>query len=135
MHAEANPIQGNRRDARRWPIPSPCSQHSAVQPHQVHIFQLRQRGSRTDVTDPGDTDTMVYLHSKTYIVDDEFMILGSIGMERAGATNDIEVRGWFSGPLLWGFAFARRAGRCGSLVAWVPGQPHPAGGKRKAGYR
>jgi len=49
---------------------------------KVHIFRLVR-----------DTNTkeQLYTHEKTYIADDDFMITGSMGVERAGFTADQEV--------------------------------------------
>eukprot|EP01022_Parablepharisma_sp_SALTPOND_P000030 TRINITY_DN1000_c0_g1_i2.p1 TRINITY_DN1000_c0_g1~~TRINITY_DN1000_c0_g1_i2.p1 ORF type:complete len:524 (-),score=37.32 TRINITY_DN1000_c0_g1_i2:44-1615(-) len=53
-----------------------------VQAAKVHVFSLVRD------TDPTQ---YIYLHSKIFIADDEYMIGGSFGIERSGLTNDMEV--------------------------------------------
>eukprot|EP00013_Stygamoeba_regulata_P020984 CAMPEP_0177651442 /NCGR_PEP_ID=MMETSP0447-20121125/12550_1 /TAXON_ID=0 /ORGANISM="Stygamoeba regulata, Strain BSH-02190019" /LENGTH=535 /DNA_ID=CAMNT_0019154523 /DNA_START=179 /DNA_END=1786 /DNA_ORIENTATION=+ len=56
-----------------------------VQAKKVHIFDIGKVHSGDKI------DNLVYVHSKLYIADDEFVIVGSAGIERAGFTNDIEM--------------------------------------------
>jgi len=50
--------------------------------NKVHIFNLLR-----------DTNPKlhIYVHSKLFIADDEYMITGSFGIERSGLTNDLEM--------------------------------------------
>jgi len=71
-------------------------QHKAMAPlienetlrEKVHVFQLAREGY------PLTSDfskTWLYTHAKNYFADDEFMLVGSHGIEQTGFTNDIEV--------------------------------------------
>ncbi len=53
-----------------------------AQRHKVHIFSL----VRTD-----QPDMAIYVHTKMYLADDEYVIVGSYGIERAAFTNDQEM--------------------------------------------
>jgi phosphatidylserine/phosphatidylglycerophosphate/cardiolipin synthase-like enzyme len=55
---------------------------------KVHIFELARPGY--DLTD-NFAKTWIYTHAKAYFVDDEYMLVGSHGIEQTGWTNDIEV--------------------------------------------
>jgi len=68
---------------------------------KVHVYQLVARNQTYN------EDTNVYVHSKLYMADDEYVIIGSHCMERVGFTNDIELSfGVYdsvgqSGPYSW----------------------------------
>jgi len=55
---------------------------------KVHIFQLAREGFEMNMN---FSETWLYTHAKTYIVDDEFMLGGSHGIERTAFTNDIDL--------------------------------------------
>eukprot|EP01063_Lacrimia_lanifica_P016347 TRINITY_DN2293_c1_g2_i1.p1 TRINITY_DN2293_c1_g2~~TRINITY_DN2293_c1_g2_i1.p1 ORF type:complete len:551 (+),score=218.73 TRINITY_DN2293_c1_g2_i1:70-1722(+) len=55
--------------------------------HKVRSFALE----RLHTADPKAYEGLIYIHSKNYFVDDEFVVVGSGGLERASMTNDYEV--------------------------------------------
>jgi phospholipase D1/2 len=56
-----------------------------AQRDKVHFYQLMRPGGEINITN------MIYTHAKLYMSDDQLVVVGSHGMERAGFTNDIEV--------------------------------------------
>jgi len=66
---------------------APLMQNETLR-HKVHIYELAREGY--PVT--GNlSETWLYTHAKNYIADDQFMLIGSHGLEKTGFTNDIEV--------------------------------------------
>jgi phosphatidylserine/phosphatidylglycerophosphate/cardiolipin synthase-like enzyme len=57
---------------------------------KVHIYTLMKMGASNDPENL-KTENIIYVHSKNFIVDDKYMITGSMGLERTGFTNDIEL--------------------------------------------
>ena len=55
---------------------------------KVHIFELAREGYEVG---RNFSESWLYTHAKNYFVDDEFMLVGSHGIERTGFTNDIEL--------------------------------------------
>jgi phosphatidylserine/phosphatidylglycerophosphate/cardiolipin synthase-like enzyme len=58
-----------------------------AQAHKVHIFTLRRPGADAYHMTKKD---IIYVHSKNYIADDDYAIVGSAGIERTGFTNDLD---------------------------------------------
>lgn len=56
--------------------------------HKVHVFQLARVGYEVTAD---LAKTWIYTHAKNYLADDEFMLVGSHGIEQTGWTNDIEL--------------------------------------------
>mmetsp|Transcript_150050 Transcript_150050/g.364522 ORF Transcript_150050/g.364522 Transcript_150050/m.364522 type:complete len:546 (-) Transcript_150050:70-1707(-) len=60
---------------------------NATLAQKVHIFTLKRPG----VAHPTEVSDVIYIHSKNYIADDEYAIVGSAGIERAGFTSDLDL--------------------------------------------
>ena len=58
--------------------------------HKVYFFTLATQSSGCKAA-PVGREYQIYMHAKTVLVDDEFLLTGSMGLERAGLTNDHEV--------------------------------------------
>ena len=57
--------------------------------HKVSIFTLVSNSSGCRRAPAGHHQ--IYMHAKTVLVDDRFLLTGSMGLERAGFTNDHEI--------------------------------------------
>ena len=66
--------------------------------HKVSIFTLASQ-SRGCTKAPAGRNYQIYMHAKTVMVDDKFLLTGSMGLERAGFTNDHEVAMGIYDPL------------------------------------